>query len=277
VNAEDLALEVSLPVQAQNAGYFVSRGQGIHPTRTIDSYEVIFVHAGRLGMRETAQEFDLGPGEFLLLLPGREHGGTRPSPPELRFYWIPFLLTEPQRRRRGPEAYGLQVPRQGSVADPDRLVNLFRRFLDDQEAGRLTRLSGGLFVLEILWALSQPAGMSPADAATGLAQRAEQHVRTRFHEPLNTAGIAQALRCNPDYLGRVFRLVYGRTLTEAIHRCRVQQARRELLDSARNIDEIARACGYEDVGYFRRIFRRQEGMSPRAFRRLYARTHVNTE
>jgi AraC-like DNA-binding protein len=43
------------------------------------------------------------------------------------------------------------------------------------------------------------------------------------------------------------------------------------------VDEVARRCGFEDPGYFRRIFRRHEQMSPRAYRHLYGRVHVNAE
>ncbi|WP_309569999.1 AraC family transcriptional regulator [Deinococcus sp.] len=39
---------------------------------------------------------------------------------------------------------------------------------------------------------------------------------------------------------------------------------------------MGRRCGFEEVGYFRRLFKRQEGVSPRAFRQLYARLHVHT-
>jgi AraC-like DNA-binding protein len=50
-----------------------------------------------------------------------------------------------------------------------------------------------------------------------------------------------------------------------------------LIESDHNVEEISRACGFKDVGYFRRLFKRHEGMTPLAFRRLYAQMHVNTE
>jgi AraC-like DNA-binding protein len=50
-----------------------------------------------------------------------------------------------------------------------------------------------------------------------------------------------------------------------------------LIESNRNVEEISRACGFTDVRYFRRLFKRHEGMTPLAFRRLYAQMHVNTQ
>ena len=89
--------------------------------------------------------------------------------------------------------------------------------------------------------------------------------------------LASELGCNPDYLGRVFRRVYGLTPTEFVPRRRVRHACRMLIESDRNVEEISRTCGFKDVGYFRRLFERHEGMTPLAFRRLYAQLHVSTE
>ena len=60
-------------VRMLNAGRFVSRGRGRHGTRVIDSYELIYVDAGKLEMFEAGRTFRLSAGEWLLLpAPGSE-------------------------------------------------------------------------------------------------------------------------------------------------------------------------------------------------------------
>ncbi|NLG85034.1 MAG: helix-turn-helix transcriptional regulator, partial [Firmicutes bacterium] len=108
------------------------------------------------------------------------------------------------------------------------------------------------------------------------ANRAEAYIRTHFHEPISTSIIAEKLGCNPDYLERQYKRVYGRTITEEIHARRIHYARTLLIDDTKNIDEIAFNCGFNDPAYFRRIFKRKEGITPSAYRRLYAKMHVNT-
>ncbi|MEI8242397.1 MAG: helix-turn-helix transcriptional regulator [bacterium] len=98
----------------------------------------------------------------------------------------------------------------------------------------------------------------------------------RFQDAISASDVATGLSCNPDYLGRIFRQARGLTLTDAIHKHRLQQARRLLMESGLNVDQVARACGFREAGYFRRVFRKKEGMTPLAFRRLYARVHLNT-
>lgn len=277
MTASKLDLPVALPLHACNAGLFISRGRGTHPTRVIDTHELIFVRQGRLAMQEDGRDFDIGAGEYLLLFPEREHGGTRDYPKDLQFYWIHFNLQKHQPGQKKCPA--LTIPQQDRINHPDRLAELFRTFLDEQERSSLTALSGGLLTMLMLAEITrrEMPGAGAEKASAALAARAAQYICTHFHVPLSTTLIASELRCNPDYLGRVFRAGFGHTLTEEIHLQRLHFVRRELMDSDLNIDEIARSCGYEDVGYFRRIFKRHEGMTPKAYRRLYALMHVNTE
>ena len=278
-DASSMPIPLGLPLQAHNAGLFVSRGQGTHPTRVIDSHELIFVRTGTLGMFEESRRFTVQAGEALHLWPGRKHGGATSYPPDISFYWIHFTVATSDRKQpwRQPD---LVVPQHAKVARPDRLTELFRRFLDDQESGQSTPLSGALLLALMLEATNESHAMGRASSSDGmaaLAARAEAWILPRFHTPVSASDVAAGLSCNPDYLGRVFRKVRGTTLTEAIHQHRLRQARKLLMESGLNVNQVARVCGFSEAGYFRRTFRRTEGMTPLAFRRLYARLHVNTE
>ena len=87
-----LTIAQNLRVKALNGGLFISRGEGIHPRRVIESDELILVRRGTLHIREATTEFAVREGEALLLRAGRLHEGTRPFAPDLSFYWLHFLL-----------------------------------------------------------------------------------------------------------------------------------------------------------------------------------------
>lgn len=267
-----MILSGTLPVQAENAGLFVSRGVGRHPDRAISSYELIFVRQGQLAMFEEERQFTISAGETLLLWPNRRHGGITGYPTDLRFYWIHFQLTDTGRCLALPPPHTI-------VARPDRLTTYYRAFLDDQESGTDNSISAALLVMLMLAEVAHAHGGAAAiqGSRLRLAQRADTYIRLHYASPINTSQMADTLDCHPDYLGRVFTAVYGYTLTEAIHRQRLRQARQLLMDGESNITQIAGQCGFTDVGYFRRLFRRYEGMSPVAYRDLYARVHVNSE
>jgi YesN/AraC family two-component response regulator len=191
----------------------------------------------------------------------------------LRFYWLHFYLQE------SDSSDFLNVPQHIKIKRPDHLTSLFRRFLDDQEGSSLTQLSANLLVMLML---SEVAGSSQVESSTDesesvLASQVNTVIRTHYHERLNTSVIATMLHRNPDYLGRVFRDVYGLTITDAINHHRLKQARKLLLESQDKVEEVAVSCGYNDAGYFRRLFKRSEGISPKRFKGLHAKLHVNTQ
>lgn len=273
---KSFAVRGQLPLTAQNAGLFISRGVGMHPERVINSCELIFVRRGKLGMFEGARRFEVGAGQTLLLRPGCRHGGTTQYPPDLSFYWVHFTMA-PVRGASGRNSL-LAVPATATLRRPERMIELFRRFLDDQESGALTKLSGACLILQMLSEVSRSAGnlFHESPASTALASRAEGFIRTHFAKKVSASDIARVLKCNPDYLGRVFHLAFGCTITARLNLRRIQHAKTLLMESSLNIKEIARDCGFNDPVYFRRLFRRQCDLPPRAFRKLYARVRINT-
>lgn len=268
----DLIMCCRLPVAAKNAGLFISRGKGEHPDRVISTYELIFVTRGTLSIVEGTERFDVSSGEILLLWPHRRHKAASQFDPLLQFYWLHFDLCDQAGDLR------LLIPQHVTIRRQDHLTSLFRRFLDDQEGQVLSPLSANLLVMLML---AEVAASSRDDAVTqenesALASRVNVIIRTHYHEKLTTRAVAAVLHRNPDYLGRVYRNVYGFTITDAINSCRLKHARRLLLESEARVEDIAAQCGYSDAGYFRRLFKRSEGISPRRFRQLHARVHVNT-
>lgn len=269
-----LDIPVACGVEVLNGGLFVSRGEGVHRTRRIDSYELIFVRRGCLAMWEEKTDFEIHAGQTLILWPGRKHGGARRYDPDLSFYWIHFNLPGQSKRKSG----GMHLVQHQQLARPERLEQLFRRFLDDQETGRPDKPEGDLLMALMLCevARKEEAAVRVSDTVAALAQRADQWIQLHSARPISTADVARALSCNADYLGRMYRCVFDCTIVEAIHRCRIRIAKADLMETNDTIQQIAHSCGFEDPGYFRRVFRRIEGMSPRRYRQLHARMHVIT-
>lgn len=264
------------PIVPQNAGLFVSNGTGIHDQRTIDSYELIFVRKGVLELYEEDREFHVHPGQTLILWPGRRHGGLASFQRDLSFYWLHFGLVCPND---SGETTLLDIPQVVTVSNPDRLTESFHRYLDDQETGWLTRTHASLLLLlmldEIRSTTTSEQSREPTDQCP-INSLIEAYIANHYNEDISTSTIASELSYNSDYLERVFRQTKGYTITRAIHRKRIKDAKTLLIQDYMNIEEIARSCGYRDAGYFRKVFKSMTGMTPHRFRHLHTHIHMNS-
>lgn len=273
-----LDLSVSLPITVQNGGLFISRGVGSHPQRELDSWELIFIEKGTLTIKENDTIFSVKAGESLLLWPHRTHVGVGIFPEDLKFYWLHFELHPQTNKQIGFPASLLSLPQHGKVRDPQYVISLFRQFLSEQEAiNRSAALE--LILLLIMQQLSFAAGDVPQAENSGvaLAYKAQQLIRTQYHLAISTSTLAGQLHCNADYLGRVYRRAFHLTVTEAIHRQRVLSAEKLLLTDSCSLSEVAERCGFQDVGYFRQIFRKAVGLTPAAWKRRYCKEHINSD
>lgn len=273
-----LDLKLSLPVHVQNGGLFISRGVGSHPARELDSWELIFVEQGTLTIKEKDVIFTVNSGESLLLWPQRKHVGIGTFPHDLKFYWLHFELHPENRITDELPTSLISLPQHGKAREPQYIIALFRQFLNEQEAvGHNTTLE--LILLLIMQQLALAAGELPQMDKSGidLAYKARQLIHTQYHLTLSTSTLATQLHCNADYLGRVYRRAFHLTITEAIHHQRVISAQKLLLTHAYSLSEVAECCGFQDVAYFRQIFRKATGLTPAAWKRRYCKEHINSD
>lgn len=273
-----LDLKISLPITVQNGGLFISRGVGSHPQRELDSWELVFVEKGTLTILEDETLFSVKEGESLLLWPHRKHIGVGTFPADLKFYWLHFELNTQHENPSDFPVSLISLPQHGKVLNPQYVISLFRQFLSEQEA--ITRSNAlELILLLIMQQLSVAAkDETQADnSGVALAYKAQQLIRTQFHLPVSTSTLASQLHCNADYLGRVYRQTFQLTITEAIHRQRVLSAEKMLITDSCSLSEVAERCGFQDVGYFRKVFRKAMGLTPAAWKRRYCKVHINSD
>lgn len=78
--------------------------------------------------------------------------------------------------------------------------------------------------------------------------------------------LAEILHYDLSWLSREIKRQTGKTYTQLVQEKRLAQAAFLLRNTNRNVDDIAGAVGYENMGYFHRIFRETYGVSPRTYR-----------
>lgn len=111
------------------------------------------------------------------------------------------------------------------------------------------------------------AGMRGVRAAR--VQEVLAEIKSRFADPFfSSEAAARALGVSRRYVNDMLHET-GRSFAERVLELRLQKAR-TMLASVRNdhlkVNEIALACGFNEVSYFHRCFRRRFGATPAEFR-----------
>jgi len=95
---------------------------------------------------------------------------------------------------------------------------------------------------------------------------AQMLIKAELSGDLNVDRIAQAARCSASHLNRLFRKHLHCSITQYVIRQRVLRAAEHLVASEASLEQIADATGFSSRHYLSRLFARELGTSPAAFR-----------
>jgi transcriptional regulator GlxA family with amidase domain len=101
--------------------------------------------------------------------------------------------------------------------------------------------------------------------------KAQHWLSTQREHSIGVADIARYTCLEPRTLLRRFVNATGMKPSEYQQRLRITRAREMLEFSRTSIDAIAASVGYEDVGRFRRVFRKIVGLTPSEYRQRFCR------
>ncbi|KIL38177.1 hypothetical protein SD70_28010 [Gordoniibacillus kamchatkensis] len=91
-------------------------------------------------------------------------------------------------------------------------------------------------------------------------------IQENSKEDLTLERAAEHFFFNPSYFSTLIRSRTGRTFSDHVTEARMRRAKELLAENRLKIYEIAAECGYQDTKYFCRVFKKQNGMSPEAYK-----------
>lgn len=99
-------------------------------------------------------------------------------------------------------------------------------------------------------------------------------IAEKSHRQIGPNDVARKVGLEPRTLRRRFAKVLDRTIVSEICRARLERAKRELVQSSRSLDAIARDVGFGTRRQMCEVFRRELDVTPREYRK---RRQLNTE
>jgi len=110
----------------------------------------------------------------------------------------------------------------------------------------------------------------PSGHTGGKADKTFQNIclylQENFQFPLTRDSVADHIRLSPNHVSRLFRSEGLMRFTDYLTWVRLDRAKYLLRNHNSTLGEVASSCGFSDIGYFCRVFKRRTKLTPTAYR-----------
>jgi AraC-like DNA-binding protein/quercetin dioxygenase-like cupin family protein len=154
--------------------------------------------------------------------------------------------------------------RSSGIRSIENLIeNLLRILLETSPQRR--KMSQMTMILLFLELMAHTEALDTPDREQATVFRVLSYIETHYAAGSLTE-LADLLHYDLYSLSREIKRKTGKTYTQLVQEKRLAQAAFLLKNTDRTVDQIAGAVGYENMGYFHRIFKETFGHSPRSYR-----------
>ncbi|MBC9930627.1 GlxA family transcriptional regulator [Chitinophaga qingshengii] len=104
--------------------------------------------------------------------------------------------------------------------------------------------------------------------------KAQQYIEKKYADTISIEALAVRYNMSIRHFIRRFEQATGNTPLAYLQRVRIEAAKKMLENSQEGVEQIAFRCGYEDMSFFRKIFKRYVAMTPKAYKEKYGRNRL---
>lgn len=255
-----------------------------------DFVELVYVRQGEAMHEFEGEQYTIGPGDVFIINPGEVHryriqeGGSLDI---INCLFTPALINESllhELRLVSAMDFLYVLP---FLDDRERFHHRLR--LDPHESSMVHRLLESMIeecgesgvgyrslimmkLIELLVLLSRyhrkkrDQKEKPDTDSEIRARRICGYLERHACQPINVDLVARLFHVSGRQLNRIMNKETGFSLMETVHRIRVERAKNLLRETDDTVISIATAVGYESPSFFNRLFTRQVGCSPGAYR-----------
>jgi len=243
-----------------------------------DHYIFLLIESGSGSMEVDFNRIVLVERDFYFVAPGQIHHSVNASRSVVWLVLADPLLIPKDYREIFENNLLLQKPcrltRPEFVQFREILHLLEEQYSSDPDAIFYKQLTYA--VLDVFLCAAARAYLSTNPASSTNVSRILQITREfrnllseNFQSQKRPSYYANRLNISESYLNEAVKKTMGFTVTYLIQQQIVLEAKRLLCFSKLNVKEIAHALGYDDHGYFSKLFRQFTQMTPLAFRSSY--------
>lgn len=115
----------------------------------------------------------------------------------------------------------------------------------------------------------------PTENNTVLLRQIDAFIESHYMEPLKLSDLSDYVHLTYHHLSRVMKNSYGMNFNDLLNSVRIRHAQELLINSNRELRDIADGVGFSNQSYFGKVFKKNVGVSPRLYRLQYSTVHLS--
>ncbi len=243
-------------------------------------YEIFFLLSGkcRFLLKDTVHYLE--KGDLVLVIPGELHHSIYSADGECEILMIYFMKEHINWSMFSDRDTSL-FPQEnlhsfmGSIPAlyQEEFFNLLNRMLtenagiDEYSAGFMRCCLHEVLLMLMRYSVmneEEPQLLNSRDADILLATK---YIYKNYRKPLSLDEVSAQAALSPTYFSKKFKQVTGMGFKEYLNFVRLKHAQTALLTTSNTITDIALENGFNDSNYFKDLFKKIYGKSPREFRK----------
>ncbi len=109
-------------------------------------------------------------------------------------------------------------------------------------------------------------GVEEKALSRGVIERVCRFIQENFRRNIGRDDIAEYVGFSRNYLSRMWNMSMSKPIREYINDCRVEEAKKLLDSTEKNVTEISIEVGYDSSAYFATVFKGRTGLTPIEYR-----------
>ncbi len=239
---------------------FSVHGEGF-PAHWHESIELLYFTKGKGVVNVGSESFEVGEGDLVLINSNLVHNLSG----EYHHYCL--IVNKDECLKFGID---VETKRAITLIRDEKMRNLFLEIIYEFENKppyyKAMAKSKIMLLIATLYREHSEAGnigtLKISTKKTETVKRIVKYINKNYLSPISTEDISKNTGYSKYYLCHVFKDGTGYSITDYVNMLRCADARNMLRSGNYNVGEVAQLCGFENMSYFTKIYKKYIGILP---------------
>jgi len=245
--------------------------------------EIMYVEQGECSVEVQEQRLFMRKGEFVFINGNVSHcllvdAGHPCKILNIEFVFVPnkgefFSFGAFCRKISDPPICFFKDAPYYILKDTEEIYWLLKRMIAELDGNRgSAQISTNLLFWELMLQIVriiEEQRLGNSDPQRAYVRSAIHFINKSYHRDIKVEDIAKRVGLNRSYFHRIFKEYVGVTPVEYLTRVRINRAKDLLIKTNLSMNEVAQNIGISSQQYFTYLFKKETGMSPAKFRKLF--------